>query len=323
MSNTQEKILKSIKLRAFEIKNNDIDKKTIDACDKLKERLKGSKSCEDREMILNEDDPFKERNFISNYSDKYPEYLFFTIMRISDNTDAGIPKELLEKEQFSFSELSSTIGNDTEALKALYKNHFYCAMNNKYLITNLHSNRTIKPIQTYLNYYISDTIIELNPVIKKPDSIKLNEIDIVEYKDPITAINNISTTNLESENESKIKHLYIGLKDFISNLQSESVKLNDTELEQLVSIELKLKFKQPKGMSDYDYKQKLSANIKPIADLDSVVYKTKTGDKFIKGKDIIETKIVDVEDIGLGRISEPDLSIEMGKYLKELSEKNV
>lgn len=322
MIRSEEKKLKKIKLRAFEIKNNNIDNSSSDVYDKFIKRIKKSKSCADREMILNEDDPLKERDFISSYTTKNSDYVFFTIMRISNDTNAGIPNELLAKEQFSITELRSTIGNNQEALKSLYKNHFYFAMSNKYLITNLPCNRIIKPIQTYLNYYISDTIVELNPVIKKTDNIKLNEIDVVEYKDPITTINNI-TEDSDHENIPTTKRWTIGIKNFIKNLQNESNELSEIELQQLVSIELKLKFKKPKEMSEHDYRQKLSANIKPIADLDSVTYKTNAGDKFIKGKDLVETKMVNVEDIGLGRISEPDLSIEMGKYIKELERENV
>lgn len=323
MSQNEEKKLKKVKLRAFEIKNNDIGNAGSDVYNKFIKRIKKSKSCEDREMILDKDDPLKERDFISSYTTKNPGYIFFTIMRISNDTNTGIPNDLLTKKQFSIAELRSTIGDNKEVLKSLYKNHFYFAMSDKYLITNLPSHRIIKPIQTYLNYYIYDTIVELNPIIKKPDNIKLNEIDFVEYKDPITVINNITESNYEHENVPNIKRYFINITNFIKGLQSESTKLSEIELKQLVSIELKLKFKQPKEMSDYDYRQKLSANIKSIADLDSVTYKTKTGDRFIKGKDIVETKIVDVEDIGLGRISEPDLSIEMGKYIKELERENV
>ncbi|MDF7667978.1 hypothetical protein PT273_09010 [Orbaceae bacterium ESL0727] len=71
-------------------------------------------------------------------------------------------------------------------------------------------------------------------------------------------------------------------------------------------------------MSEDEYKKILGAYLKPVADLDNISFRPTNGKSIIKGKDLLKTKIVDIDVTKTGKISEPALLQEMSKFLIEL-----
>lgn len=284
----------AIKLRAFEITNTDINKMHSDVKDKLKSFLKNSKTVNERRMLLNTEDPQKEEDFISNFSkdNLLMDVIFCTMLRVAfGNNVQHINTHLFEKPNFTIEELN----NSTLDTDAIYKNHYYFALNNNYLVTNLQGNITITRLQTYLNWLLND-LYEISPLLAEEIVPSISDIKDIVVKDT-----SIYPTK-ESENSTQRSSFDLGkiALNLIKNALIDSDKLSDIELEQMISARLVIEFKKPKKSDSESLKKAYSALLKPVSDLDNFEFVTRDNKKIIKGKQILRIKEVSIETTDSG-----------------------
>lgn len=321
---------KSITLRAFEIKNLNISKATSEAKSMLLKKLESVKISKDRCMQLSPDDPNKERDLISYYkSSDVNDSLFCTMLRISTANDVQhVTETLFEKETFTMDDIA-TAYIDTSAI---CKGFYYFSLNDNFVVTNLPLNKTVMRLQTYLGWFIGDERFELTPMISPKEKTKLSDLKGIVMKDPepLAASNDNYLENIQSSSSSSVStesKKTVPLKkqvwDVIKNSLSDTQTLDEITLSQMISAELVIKFKKPRKMTDEEYKRVLGAYLKPVSDLDNVVFKRADKKTEVKGKDLLKTKNVSVETTESGKIVEQQLLKQMSDFLIELNdEKN-
>lgn len=323
---------KSVTLRAFEIKNPSLSKASSQAKATLLAKLGEIKVAKDRCMLLNQDDPNKERDLISYFKEvSGSKSIFCTMLRISSDNDVPhVTDKLFEKNIFSMDDIE-TAHIDTSAI---CKNHYYFAISDNFIVTNLAMNKTIMRLQTYLSWFTNDDLLELTPMISPKDKTKLSDLKsiIVKDADPLSPLVDIEAqshgseypvptgNNLPSTTQSN-KTIKLGKKvlEIIKDSMSGTKTLDDITLSQMISAELLIKFTKPRKMTEAEYEKALGAYLKPVSDLENVSFKRKDNKTDVKGKDLLRTKGVKIELTPSGKIVEQQLLQEMSKFLLELS----
>lgn len=186
-------------------------------------------------------------------------------------------------------------------------------MDDKHLITNLPTNKTITRLQTYVNFLLSSEDFELTPIIISSPENKLSDLKRITVKNPFT------DTLKKNRTENKSIRIDKNLFEIVKGLFKDTQNLDDVDLSQIISAELILKLTKPRRMSEEEYQRLYGAYLKPISDIDNISFKDKNG-KQIKGKDVLKTKNVDIEITETGELVEPQLNQEMIKFLNELKE---
>jgi hypothetical protein len=308
---------KDVKLRAFVIENNNLNQSNSELLKLLSSKLKSS-IAKQRMMLLNSDDPNKEEDLISDYSINDDNYISGAILRIMDSSDIpSIPDKLFDETKIAIKELDK-LGIDSSKV---YKDHYYFLLDNNYIITNLQGNITITRFQTYINWLLTPergvTMFEFTPKMVINHDISVNELKSIKVQDPISRKNN--DLNNDGIGSKKIKTLS---KEFILNLLKDTQSIKDIEMEKVISAELFIKFKKPKEMTKDDYQRILGAYMKPISDTDNIVFLRKKGSA-IRGKEILKEKNVKIEITNSKMISEPELFLEMEKFLREIKDEEL
>lgn len=306
---------KSINMRAFKINNPDPTKYCSGIRISLENKL-NNVIAKERGMILNTNELKQEQILISNFdSNDSKQSLFCTMlkMEITDNVQQ-VTDRLLNLQKFTLDELDSQ--NIQSA--GVYREHFYFSVLNDYVVTALLPlNRTIKPLQTYLSWFLKDETIELYPMIEKIDDYKFCDLKTAVFEDSSV---NKSSPNVTSASENtignKIKQISV---EMLKSLFKESDDFSEiSQLESIISAQLLIKFNKPKKMTDDDYQKILGASLKSIGDLEDVKFKTKDNKKIVSGSELHKTKEVKIELTSNGSIVEEQLKQEMAHFLNEL-----
>lgn len=307
---------KQIKLRAFEIVNTAIST-PLQTANLLKQKLDSSQSSNERRMQLSEDDPKKEEDLISHFNTEKKNIVFATMLRIAPgNNVQHIDDTLFKKVNFSISDLLSSTLNTS----AIYKDHYYFLLSNRFVITNLPSRTTITRLQTYLNWLL-DELIELNPVIELKEDYDLSNIKSFVIQDP----DNQNQQNVQATAKNNSEDaVYSKLKD-ITGLAIERIReffvdaedLEDIDLSQLVSAKLLIQIKKPTKNAPEEVKKAFSAILKPVSDLDNISFKTRKGTT-VTGSELQKVKSVEVDTTDTGKLNEQTLFQQMEIFLKEL-----
>lgn len=301
---------KEIKLRIFKIENNDITKKDSGLLSMLSNKLDNSKA-QDRRMILNQDDPKKEEDLISDYQIRSNILISGAMLRIMLSSEApSIPDNLFDEKRIVISELDQLeIENSS-----IYKDHYYFLLNNNYVVTNLPGNYTITRFQTYINWLLEidreSFFFEFTPMTVLHDDIKLSDLRNIRIQDP-------SSNNFPADREVSTKKILDLSKTFIFNFLKDVKSFPDIEIDKIISAELLIKFKKSKDLSNEEYQKILGAYLKPICDTENVIFVPKKGSP-IKGSEILKIKTVMIEFTESNKVSEPQLLQEMEKFLKEV-----
>lgn len=331
MTDNNQKMKKTnVTLRAFRINNPNLSKQTSGVRILLEDKLMSSNKAEDRCLILNSDDITKEQDLISFYDSNGKEQsLFCTMLRMAPGNEVHhITKALLQGKKFSIDKLE----NQDLQTAGIYKSHYYFSILDDYLVTAvLPLNRTIKQLQTYLSWLLNDELLELTPLIEPPKECKLSDLDFAVFQEPdFSEEPNVSEKQDDFKGNSGIanqsvmhtKQHYLSLdmvKKVIGTLFDSGKKIEEIDdLAQIVSAQLLIKFRKPKEMDQEQYERILGATLKPVSDLENVKFKTKNNKQIIKGKDLVKTKIIEIEKTDSGYLSEEQLKQEMAKYLRDL-----
>lgn len=302
----------TVKLRAFEIVNTNINSLSSDVGDKLRIYLDNSKDANERRMLLNSEDPQKEEDLISNFtSNSENNITFCTMLRVAlGNNVQHIDMNLFNEKLFTIDQLNKVTLNS----EAIYKNHYYFSMNNNFLVTNLQGNITITRLQTYLNWLLNG-LYEINPLVSKELLPSLSEIKDVTIRD-----SNIYPQSASNEEKTSKSFFDLGkvALEFIKSALVDSQKLSDIELEQMISAKLVIEFKKPKKTDTDEIKRAFGALLKPVSDLDNFEFTTRQNKKITKGKEVLRTKEIHIETTESGLLNEAHLSQEMAKFILEL-----
>lgn len=303
---------KNVKLRAFRIENKTFTKSSSEILNPLYKVLSGNISAKERSLKLNDQDD--DEDLLSNFewqADRY--YLFGLMLRITPGENTGqISEELLSKKKFSIDDIENNVHEE----KA-YKESYYFAINDSYVVTNLSGTYTIDRLQTYINWLLEserkEALFSFTPVTVVPNGIKVEDIKSIEFGN-----NFVARTNSTNEDFStRMKSLTLSA---INTLFGEIEELKNFQNEQLVSAKLLLKIKRkPKEMKEEQYTKIMGAITKPLSDADGITIHTKKNGKF-SGGEIQKNKIVPIEMTENNHLVEEQLKQEMEAFLKELNQ---
>ncbi|WP_082888054.1 hypothetical protein [Eikenella sp. NML080894] len=310
-----------MKLRAFTIDNPDFNQRSTDILSALRNKLLTSENANARKMVLNEQDENREADLISNYNhdsaDQEP--LFCTMLRIAPgNNVQHVSEVLMGKNLFSLDELDE---DELNRAAAIYKSHYYFALTDQFLVTNLPGNRTIRQLQTYLNWLLG-TLYELTPMIDTVQVGSLRDIKNITFQD--SAISPWTTKETDTGSSIGEKRINIGhiAADYLRSIlasQTDVKYLDEIELEQMISAKLIIQFKRQRKNSSEEIQKAYGALLKPIADLDDIAITDKNGKVLMNGKSIQKTKTVKIDRTTTGKPNEQTISQEMRTFLLELA----
>lgn len=302
-----------VRLRTFEIINSDINKSQSDLGDKLRTHLTNSKEVNERRMLLNPEDPQQEEDLISDFgkNSKSPDPIFCTMLRVAlGNNVQHVNNTLFSRQKFTIADLNSSIVD----AEAIYKNHYYFAVNNNFLVTNLPGNLTITRLQTYLNWLLNE-LYEINPMVADEAMPELSQIKDIVVRD--TIINPSAESDGDTSKKSAFD-LGAAALNYVIGALSDTKDLSTHELEQMISAKLIIEFRKPKKNDDDKVRKAFGALLKPVADLDNFEFTTRNNKKIIKGKKILRTKEVTIETTDSGHLIESQISQQMALLLREL-----
>jgi len=304
--------MREIKIRAFRIENPDIAQTHSDLCAKLKEILKKSSSAETRRMQLNADDVQKEEDLLSYFADTAAnaEYQFCTMLRIAPGNEIQhISNGLFNKEKFTLSDLNASLVD----AEAIYKDHYYFAVSNNFAVTDLPGNTTIRRLQTYLNWLLSG-LYELTPLVEITAMPNLSNVRNITIQDPISQ----QTIEESEKREKSVFDLKAMAVDYLKSLINDATSLKDEDLAQIVSAKLVVEFSRPKKSTSEELQKIYGALLKPVADTDHVLIKTRDNKTIAKGKDILRIRRVKIDETDSGKVNENTVNQEMQKFLRDL-----
>ncbi|MBT0573663.1 hypothetical protein OKE68_10595 [Riemerella anatipestifer] len=294
---------KTIKLLAYDIDNEDIKAPYSDLFEKLKEKLGYGESADTRRMKLNLSS--SDEDLLSDFAIT-DRYVYGVMWRISPSKEIPrIPDDYFSNPKIQIDD----IFNNDEKIQLTCKEHYYFALNNHFLVTNLPKSR-IKSLEVYLNWLLlatrGDKSYNFTSKIKVSEQIKLNEIKHISLK----------SSQKKEKNENGFKVFGLGT-ELLKKLISDTKNLDDIVRSNIFSSRLLISISKPRKMPQQEYEKLLGTYMTPISHADGVSFKLKNG-KTISGENMLQYKEVEIELIDDNRISERDLVLEMEKYLREL-----
>lgn len=264
-------------------------------------------------MPLNVDEP--DRELLANYSwSGSRSYLFGMMLRVIPAENGGmISEELFEQPMITMAQVASSSSSESQ-----YKDHFYFALDNNYLVTTLSGNINISRLQTYLNWLLESVrgarLFEFTEMTKVPDGVPLSQLKEIQFIGGGSV-----TTTRPTEGE---QNFSLSLKDLSSSVL-RSVVCDTTSLDtilekRLIEARLLLKVKgKPRDMAEDEFHQVMGAIVTNVTNDEGLILCTKDGNKYT-GAEIKVKKPVSVERIEANRIVEEQLKQEMERFLGEI-----
>lgn len=304
---------KKLTLRAVKISNPSITKPNSGILGFMEKVLTEESKAADRRMPLNAEDP--DRELLANYI--WPpsrSFLFGMMLRITPAESGGmISEDLFNQRTITMADVAAGSPD-----KSQYKDHFYFAVSNDYLVTTLPGNINIGRLQTYINWLLErvrgDRYFEFTELTRVPKGVCLSDIKSIEFRGGGAVVTAQPT-------ETK-KSLSVNLKGLASEVLSSIIK--DTEsLESiknsgLIEAKLLLTMKsKPRDMEKTEFQRVMGAIATNVTNDSGIRLKTKAGNSYT-GEAIKVKKTVSVECVGANRILEEQLKQEMERFLNEI-----
>ena len=306
---------KRITLRAFKIENPSITRAHSDILGLLQQVLTAESIAADRRMTLNVDDP--DRDLLANFTwAQNNTYLFGMMLRVIPADNGGIMDERLFKQPtITMAEVSEGDPNQSQ-----YKDHFYFAINNNFLFTNLAGNINIDRLQTYINWLLEsvrgERLFQFSELTKLPDGVVLSDIRDIQF---VGGANVVSTGPTESEPKTIAANL-VNITDSILEklLGHDTANLEKIRNSQLVEAKLLLKIKgKSKGLAAEEYNRMMSAIVTNVTNDSGIIVHTKSGNKYT-GAAVKVKKNTTIQCVGPNRIVEEQLKQQMELFLSEI-----
>lgn len=297
---------KTVTLRAFSIHLSELSQNEELLKRLLIQKLENSKTG-DRRMKLHPEEP--DEDVLASFNISSP-YVFGMMLRITNGISGQIKPELFEKESINIADVASEVDSNL----SLYKDHYYFLMSNDKIIVSLPSDSTIKGLQTYLNWLLEpdrgECMFELQPMISKSiPTTKLNEIKAIRIG---------SATQTQSTSATQTLSFTNITKSILEKLIQDTDTVQEILENNLVQAELRIHFKKKdKDVSREDRERILGSTLAPVADLDGIRFETSKG-TFISGEEIQCKERVHITKTPKGYMMEPELKLEMEKFLSKL-----
>lgn len=283
---------KKFTLRAFKIANSLMTSPDSGILELLEQKLTPKLSSGARRMPLNVDEP--DRELLASYSwSGNKSFLFGMMLRVIPAENGGmISEKLFDQRMITMAQVASGSSSESQ-----YKDHFYFALNNNYLITTLPDNTNISRLQTYFNWLLesvrSTRLFEFTEMTKIPDGVPLSQLKEIQF----VGGGSITTTRPTNREQ----NFLLPLKDLSSNILRSVVcdtTSFDTILEnQLIEARLLLKVKgKPKDMSEDEFQRVMGAIVTNVTNDEGLILRTKDGNKYT-GAEIKVKKPVSIECI--------------------------
>ena len=306
---------KKLKLRAFRIENFGLTDPHSGILKLLQQALTSKPIVSQRRMLLNAEDP--DRDLLANFIwATNNTYLFGMMLRIIPADNGGVlDEELFNRSTITMADIS--VGNSSQNQ---YKDHFYFALNNNYLVTSLSGNTNISHLQTYINWLLDDVRgerqFQLIELTKLPDGVSLNQIESIKLVAGNTNVTRNSTENSSISFSTTLNNLKDGIVEFLMGSDRTNFEriLNNQLVEATLSLKLKRK---PRDMAEDMYQRTMEAVATNVSNDNGIVISTKDGNKYT-GESVKLKKAISVECIAPNRIVEEQLRQQMESFLREV-----
>lgn len=305
---------KKLTLRAFTIGNPNLTRPNSGILDLLMRVLTQESTAAQRRMPLNAEEP--DRELLANYTwSVNNSFLFGMMLRVIPAENGGvISEDLFSQHTITMAQVAT--GNSEQSQ---YKDHFYFAINNDFLVTTLPGNVNINRLQTYINWLLEqergDLLFEFTELTKLPEGVKLSEVKEIQFRGGDRVM---GTRPVESESQSLFVKLGDITNDILSSVISDTDSLDVIRDNQLIEARLLLKVKgKPRDMEQDDFRRVMGAIATNVTNDNGIVLLTKNGNKYT-GDTIKVKKNISVECIETNRIVEEHLKQEMERFLVEI-----
>ena len=310
---------KKLTLRAFRIENPSLTEAHSHILGLLQQVLTESSTAAQRRMPLNSEDP--DRDLLANFIwATNNAYMFGMMLRIIPADNGG----MLSEELFNQPTITMADVNAGNPEQSQYKDHFYFALNNDYLITNLAGNINIGRLQTYINWLLesvrSERLFQFTELTKLPDGVPLNQIKDIQFVGGGTTVAAAPTENEPTTLSTTLSNISDSVLELL--MGHDSVNLDKIRANQLVEARLFLKLKgKPREMAQEEFQRVMGAIATNVTNDSGIVVRTKDGNNYT-GEAVKIKKPITVECIAPNRIVEEQLKQEMELFLNEIRQQN-
>ena len=267
-----------------------------------------------RRMPLNAEDP--DRDLLANFTwATNNAYIFGMMLRIIPADNGGvISEELFNQPTITMAQVNAGHPNQSQ-----YKDHYYFALNNYYLVTSLAGNINIDRLQTYINWLLEsvrgERLFQLTELTKLPDGVQLSQIKDIQFVGGGNTITATPTNNQPTTLSAKLVSL---TDDLLGRLIGDTASLAEIRSNQLIEARLFLKLKsKPKDMAQDEFQRVIGAIATNITNDSGIMVRTKDGNKYT-GAAVKVKKPVSVECVEANRIVEEQLKQQMELFLTEV-----
>lgn len=310
---------KKLTLRAFRIENPSLTEAHSHILGLLQQVLTESSTAAQRRMPLNSEDP--DRDLLANFIwATNNAYMFGMMLRIIPADNGG----MLIEELFNQPTITMADVNAGNPEQSQYKDHFYFALNNDYLITNLAGNINIGRLQTYINWLLEsvrgERLFQFTELTKLPDGVPLNQIKDIQFVGGGTTVAAAPTENEPTTLSTTLSNISDSVLELL--MGHDSVNLDKIRANQLVEARLFLKLKgKPREMAQEEFQRVMGAIATNVTNDSGIVVRTKDGNNYT-GEAVKIKKPITVECIAPNRIVEEQLKQEMELFLNEIRQQN-
>lgn len=266
-------------------------------------------------MPLNAEEP--ERDLLANFIwAQNNSYMFGLMLRVIPAENGGT----LNEELFNRPTITMTDVNSGHPDQSQYKDHFYFALNDSYLVTNLAGNINIGRLQTYINWLLEDVrggrLFKLTELAKLPAGVPVNQIKDIQLVDGESAVSSAASGKEQSTVSSLFRNITDGVLEFI--MGSDIINLERIRSNKLVEARLYLKLKgKPREMAQEEFQCVMGAMVTNVTNDSGIIIRTKDGNR-CTGAAVKVKKTVSVECVSSNRIVEEHLRQEMELFLSEV-----
>lgn len=306
---------KKLALRAFKIVNPKLTESNSGILSLLRRVLTETSKAAERRMTINADEP--DRDLLANYAwSANQNYLFGMMLRIIPADNGGVIDEsLFDQPTITMAQVTSGSTSQSQ-----YKDHFYLALNNDFLVTTLSGNISIARLQTYINWLLGDVrgerLFEFAELTRLPEGVELSQIKEIQFVGGGTTLSARRTTE---NSQSILVQLSQITNELLDKVINDTDSLESIKSNHLIEARLLLKVKgKPKEMQQEEFQRVMSAIATNVTNDSGVVLRTKDGNIYT-GEAIKVKKSVTVECLeSANRINEEQLKQEMEKFLSEI-----
>lgn len=309
---------KKLTLRAFRIENPSLTEAHSHILELLQQVLTDNSKAAQRRMTLNDEEP--DRDLLANFTwGQNDAFMFGMMLRIIPADNGGVMDEqLFDQPTITMAQVSEGSADQSQ-----YKGHYYFALNNNYLVTNLAGNLNIGRLQTYINWLLQkvrgERVFQFTQLTKLPNGVKVGDIKNISFVGGGNVVTAKTTGNEQTIMAKRIKDIGDRFLEYIYGGDTEDLEC--IRANQLIEATLLLKFKaKKKDLAKQEYQRVMGAIVTNITNDNGIIVHTKNGNKYTGGT-IKVKKSISVECVAANRIVEEQLKQEMELFLIEIRDR--